>query len=63
MPNGSAANRRYRERHFVNPSGLQVVTVDIPDDVERRDTHVPCFMCGEARGPCRHRWWLLEEAC
>jgi hypothetical protein len=62
MPNGSSANRRYRERHFVNPSGLQVVTVDIPDDVERREVHAPCFCCG-ARGACRHRWWLVEQAC
>jgi hypothetical protein len=61
MPNGSAANRRYRERHFVNPSGLQVVTVDIPDDVERREVHTPCFCCG-ARGACRHRPYLRGAA-
>jgi hypothetical protein len=27
--------------------------------VERRAVHTPCFACGEARGACRHRPWML----
>lgn len=29
----------------------------IPEDVERHSTHAPCFPCGVARGPCKHRPW------
>jgi hypothetical protein len=29
--------------------------VQIPDDVIRLSEHEPCFMCGTARGLCRHR--------
>lgn len=27
----------------------------VPENVERRDEHEPCFLCGQARG-CKHRW-------
>lgn len=37
------------------PSFQRVVEPKVPDDVERLFEHEPCFMCGTARGPCRHR--------
>jgi hypothetical protein len=53
--------KRYRERHFVNPSGNCVGRVwTMPEDIERREESSPCFFC-EARGPCRHRKWMLAE--
>jgi hypothetical protein len=29
--------------------------VQVPENVERAVVHEPCWMCGEARGMCRHR--------
>jgi hypothetical protein len=30
-------------------------TTIVPDNVERLSEHEPCWMCGTARGLCRHR--------
>jgi hypothetical protein len=27
----------------------------VPENVERVSVHEPCFMCGTARGLCKHR--------
>jgi hypothetical protein len=53
---------RYRKRwHTGNPSNNLVSHVlTVPEDVERRESHEPCFMCGVRRG-CRHRPWMLAE--
>lgn len=29
--------------------------VHVPENVERVSIHEPCFMCGTAKGLCRHR--------
>jgi hypothetical protein len=29
--------------------------VIVPDDIQRVSESEPCFMCGRARGLCRHR--------
>lgn len=52
---------RYRQRWLTGRSGVQVDggRIVIPEDVERRDVHSPCFNC-ESRGPCRHRPWMLR---
>lgn len=58
------ANRRrsekaYRERHYSEASSLLcVVNIDVPENIERRESHEPCFKCGDRDG-CRHRPWLL----
>jgi hypothetical protein len=35
-----------------NRTGQRVI---VPDDVVRVSEHEPCFRCGTARGPCKHR--------
>ena len=45
--------RRYREGKLATSSG--VVNVSIPEDVQRVSESEPCFMCGTARGLCKHR--------
>lgn len=48
--------RIYRARHYgtILPFASRAQSaVDVPDDIERRDTHEPCFKCGAA-GECRH---------
>jgi hypothetical protein len=35
-----------------NRTGHPVI---VPDDVERRSVHEPCWMCGTAFGMCKHR--------
>jgi len=32
----------------------------VPENIERRDVHVPCFACGSA-GACKHRKWMLAD--
>lgn len=44
--------KRYREGRAPSSS---VVNITVPDDIERRSVHEPCFYCGTALGLCRHR--------
>lgn len=54
-------DRRYRERHFVNPShNLVSHVMEVPADIRRVETSEPCTFCGVARG-CRHRPWMLAQ--
>jgi hypothetical protein len=43
-------HRNYSTGHAMNGAPVRV-----PDDVERVSVHEPCWMCGCARGLCRHR--------
>jgi hypothetical protein len=51
--------RREYARHYKSP-GARIAShvMRVPDDVERREESAPCFACGTARGPCRHRGWI-----
>jgi hypothetical protein len=55
------ARRRY-ERHLTNPSPWNncVVNATVPDDIQRVETHVPCWQCG-SREACKHRKWMLAN--
>ena len=53
-------DRRYQQRWFRNPSHNNVVHTIVPEDVERRTEHTPCFLCG-ASGACKHRKWMLAD--
>lgn len=44
--------RLYKTGHAKEQSYQQV---HVPADVERVSIHEPCFMCGTAKGLCRHR--------
>lgn len=46
-------DRLYSTGHAKQQSYEQV---HVPENVERRDVHSPCFRC-ESRGGCRHRPW------
>lgn len=35
--------------------------VHVPENVRRVEIVEPCFMCGTARGVCRHRRWGLAR--
>jgi hypothetical protein len=51
--------RREYARHYKSP-GARIAShvMRVPDDVERRDNHDPCWYCGQAVGPCKHRKWI-----
>jgi hypothetical protein len=61
--NSAQARRRFYARHHQSDTraaiGIASHVVRIPENVERRETHVPCFKC-ESRGGCRHRPWLND---
>jgi hypothetical protein len=43
--------RNYSTSHAMD-HGRSVI---VPDNIQRVSESVPCFMCGMARGVCRHR--------
>lgn len=59
MTSSTQARRRYRERYYnaTFEPGVrsQPTNVTVPDDIERVEHSEPCFRCGIARGPCKHR--------
>ena len=58
------AAKRYRERHYRHPQPFAqtVVNIIVPEDVERREEHAPCFKCGvRADIACRHRPWMIAS--
>jgi hypothetical protein len=42
-------------RNFSSGHARNGGPVIVPPDVERVSVHEPCWMCGEARGLCKHR--------
>lgn len=50
-----ASRRAFRERWHTGVTFNSATTVKVPEDVERVYVSEPCFMCGTARGFCRHR--------
>ncbi len=51
-------SRSKYQRLYAAPVRVGIAShVTVPDDVQRVETHVPCLACGQARGPCAHRWW------
>jgi hypothetical protein len=42
-------------REYSGGYNRQGPPVIVPNDVERLSEHGPCWMCGTARGLCRHR--------
>ena len=42
-------------RRKINTNHAHNGKMVVPEDIERAETHEPCFYCGIARGPCRHR--------
>ena len=59
-------NRRKYDRNYkaTFPFGVRKrgERLEIPDDVERREEHAPCFKCGvRADIPCRHRPWMIAS--
>jgi hypothetical protein len=50
--------KRYAQRWVrAGRSGIrkQDARMTVPESVERREFSEPCFMCGVALEPCRHR--------
>jgi hypothetical protein len=43
--------RNYSTSHAMD-HGRSVI---VPENIQRVSEHEPCFRCGNARGPCRHR--------
>lgn len=59
-PQQRRKGRREYARLYQHDGGTKVVAVSIPENVERRESHEPCFACGVADG-CRHRPWMLSR--
>lgn len=59
MAKRRARNAQYATEWYkidvASVTGLWGERIDVPDNVERRSVHEPCFMCGTAHGLCRHR--------
>lgn len=49
--------RRKYARYYQHDGGTKVRKITVPDDIERRQVHVPCIRCGAARR-CNHRPWI-----
>jgi hypothetical protein len=66
MTTESLESRRRRydrdSKATINRSAISYISrIDIPEDVERREFHAPCFRCGD-RGECRHRRSFFPES-
>lgn len=50
-----AARKRYAEHYAsISKEKHYADLTTVPDDIEVREFHTPCFMCGQREG-CRHR--------
>jgi hypothetical protein len=48
--------REEYQRDYAGGYNRKGQSVFVPANVERRDEHEPCFLCGTRAGlPCRHR--------
>ena len=63
----AAGTEQQRRKHrstyarlYQHDGGTKVRLVTVPENVERREVHEPCFACGVAGG-CRHRPWMLRH--
>ena len=62
----AAGTEQQRRKHrstyarlYQHDGGTKVRNLEVVS-TEHREEHAPCFVCGVARGPCRHRPFLLE---
>jgi hypothetical protein len=59
MSVGEARKREYA-RWYSTGHARTGQPVHVPEDVQRLESHEPCLRCGQARGPCDHRPWMLR---
>ena len=48
-------NREEYARRWSTGHAMNGQPVRVPENIERRHVHEPCWMCGTALGVCKHR--------